>query len=263
MRVEILTLFPGMVEPMLTGSILGRAQRAGVWSLGVTDIRESGLGKHRTVDDAPYGGGSGMVMRVDVVDAAIARLRRPESRVILLEAAGTPFTQEVARRLAGESHLVLVCGHYEGVDARVADLLVDESLSLGDFVMTGGEIAACAVVDAVVRLLPGALGNSASTEEESFSAGLLEYPQYTRPLEFRGKVVPEVLRSGDHARVHDWRKAQAEARTWSLRPDLAERAGLRDPAIVEAEKREATERKAARRKRKGEGEAVPKGSQPA
>lgn len=228
MRVDVLTLFPAMVEPALTHSILGRAAKAGVWSLGLHDIREHGLGRHRTVDDSPYGGGSGMVMRADVVGAAIEAVRTEASHVILLEPGGTPFSQEVARRLAGHAHLVLVCGHYEGIDARVGEALVHESISIGDYVLTGGELAACVVVDAVVRLLPGALGNAGSTVEESFSEGLLEYPQYTRPPEWAGRAVPEVLLSGDHARVARWRREQAELRTRALRPDLARRAGLED-----------------------------------
>lgn len=262
MHVDVLTLFPEMVTPVLTGSILGRAQKAGAWSLGVHDIREHGLGRHRTVDDAPFGGGSGMVMRPDVVGAAIAAVRRPDSTVILLEASGTPFTQAVAARLAQKPHLVFVCGHYEGVDARVRDTLVDEAISIGDFVLTGGELAACVIVDAVVRLRPGALGNEDSAVDESFSAGLLEYPHYTRPRVWEGREVPEVLLSGDHGKVATWRRKQAEARTWALRPDLAAALGLRDPAVVAAEEAAAAEAKAARaaaRKRRREGAAAPPG----
>lgn len=220
MHVSVLTLFPEIVTPALSHSILGRALASGTWSLGVHDIREHGLGRHRTVDDSPYGGGSGMVMRVDVLDAAIAAVRRPESRVVLMEASGARFDHSVATRLAAERHLVVVCGHYEGVDARVREHLCDEALSIGDFVLTGGEIAAVAVVDAVVRLLPGALGNAESTRDESFAAGRLEYPHYTRPREHRGWAVPDVLLSGDHARVERWRRDQADERTRALRPDL-------------------------------------------
>ncbi len=237
MHVDILTLFPEMVTPALTGSILGRALRSGAWSLGVHDVRDHGLGKHRSVDDAPFGGGSGMVMRPDVVAAAIAQVRRPESHVVLLEASGTPFRQAVAQRLATHPHLVLVCGHYEGVDARVRETLVDEAISIGDYVLTGGELAACVIVDAVVRLLPGAMGNEQSILDESFSAGLLEYPHYTRPRDFEGHLVPDVLLSGDHGKVTAWRKRAAEARTWALRPDLAAALGLRDPVVVAEEER--------------------------
>ncbi len=262
MHVDVLTLFPEMVTPMLSGSILGRAQKAGAWSFGVHDIRAHGLGRHRSVDDAPFGGGSGMVMRPDVVGAAIAAVRRPDTTVILLEASGAPFTQATAARLAEKPHLVFVCGHYEGVDARVRDALVDEAISIGDYVLTGGELAACVVVDAIVRLLPGALGNETSVVDESYSEGLLEYPHYTRPRVWEGREVPEVLLSGDHGKVAIWRKKQAEARTWALRPDLAAQLGLRDPAIVEAEERAAADAKAARaaaKKRRKEGAAPPAG----
>ena len=230
MRIDVITLFPEMVEPALTHSILGRALRAGAWELGLHDIREHGLGKHRTVDDSPYGGGSGMVLRADVVGAAITAVAQPESHVVLLEPSGTPFCQATARRLAGLAHVVLVCGHYEGIDARVREALVNESISIGDYVLTGGELAACVVVDAMVRLLPGALGNPESAVEESFSSGLLEYPQYTRPPEWAGRSVPEVLLSGDHARVARWRREQSEALTEAVRPDLARAAGLKPKA---------------------------------
>jgi tRNA (guanine37-N1)-methyltransferase len=228
-RVDVLTLFPAMLEPALTHSILGRASRAGVWQLGLHDIREHGLGRHRSVDDSPYGGGSGMVMRADVVGPAIEAVTTPTSHVILLDAGGAPFSQATARRLAGHSHLVLVCGHYEGIDARVREALVHEAISIGDYVLTGGELAAAVVVDAVVRLLPGALGNAESAVEESFSRGLLEYPHYTRPPEWRGRVVPEVLLSGDHARIARWRQEESERRTLAERPDLARALGLSQP----------------------------------
>lgn len=220
LKIDILTLFPGMVEPALRGSILARAEKAGVWSLGVHDIREHGIGRHKTVDDTPYGGGSGMLMRVDVVAAAIESVRQPHSRVVLLDAGGTTLTHAVASRLAAETHLIFVCGHYEGVDARVRALVIDEVLSIGDFVLTGGELAACVVTDAVVRLLPGALGDDHSAVDESFAAGLLEYPHYTRPAEFRGLRVPDVLVSGHHGKVAEWRQAEALKRTRESRPDL-------------------------------------------
>lgn len=249
MRVDILTLFPEMVRPNLEGSILGRALGAGRWSLGVHDIREHGLGRHRTVDDAPFGGGSGMVMRPDVVASAI-RAVGGSPRVILLEAGGTRFDQATAARLAQEPHLALVCGHYEGIDARVRETMVHEVLSIGDYVLTGGELAACVIIDAVVRLLPGVLGNAHSAVEESFSAGLLEYPHYTRPRVWEGHEVPDVLVGGDHGKVEAWRRKEAERRTWALRPDLAAAAGVRDPALVEAEERAAAEARAARRARR-------------
>ncbi|MFZ5477274.1 MAG: tRNA (guanosine(37)-N1)-methyltransferase TrmD [Myxococcota bacterium] len=220
MRFDILTLFPDMVAGPLNHSVLGRALKAGHFELGVHDIRAHGIGRHKVVDDTPYGGGSGMVMRVDVVDAAIAAVRRPESRVVLFEPSGARFDQAHAHRLAALPHLVLVCGHYEGVDARVREHLVDEVLSIGDFVLTGGEYAAMVVVDAVARLLPGVLGNEESARDESFAAGLLEYPHYTRPREHRGWEVPEILLSGHHGNVEAWRREQAIARTRAVRPDL-------------------------------------------
>lgn len=221
MRFDVLTLFPSMVEGPLSHSVLGRALREGLFELGTHDIREHGLGRHRTVDDYPFGGGSGMVMRVDVVDAAIAAVRRPESRVVLFEPSGARFDQRMAERFATLPHLVLVCGHYEGVDARVREHLVDEVVSIGDFVLTGGEYAAMVVVDAVARLLPGVLGNATSAQDESFGAhGLLEYPHYTRPREYRGWEVPDVLLSGHHGNVETWRREQARIRTRAVRPDL-------------------------------------------
>lgn len=219
MRFDVLTLHPELVRAPLSGSIVGRGVASGRFELGVVDMREHGLGRHRSVDDTPYGGGAGMVLRVDVVAAAIAAVRRPESLVLLTTPAGAPFRQADAQRLAEVGHLVLVCGHYEGVDGRVEGL-VDGLLSLGDFVLTGGEIAAVAVVDAVARLLPGVLGNEASASDESFSEGLIEYAQYTRPRTFEGEGVPDVLLSGHHAQIEAWRRRSSEDRTQRLRPDL-------------------------------------------
>jgi tRNA (guanine37-N1)-methyltransferase len=199
--------------------VLGRGLAAGAFQLGLHDLRAHGLGRHRTVDDAPYGGGPGMVLRVDVVAAALAAVRGPDARVVWLSASGAPFDQAVARRYARLPHLVLLCGHYEGVDERVASL-VDEELSIGDYVLTGGEIAAAAVIDATARLLPGVLGNEASPADESFGDGTLEYPQYTRPPVFEGLAVPDVLVSGHHERVSAWRSAERERRTRERRPDL-------------------------------------------
>jgi tRNA (guanine37-N1)-methyltransferase len=232
MRFDILTLFPDMCRPILDGSILGRAARAGTVAFGVHDIRSHGLGRHRVVDDTPYGGGSGMVMRVDVVDAAISEVRRPESWVVLMAPAGRPFTQADAVRLAQDSHLVLICGHYEGIDGRVAENLVDEVVSIGDYVLTGGELAALVVVDAVARQVPGVLGNPESLAEESFTDGLLEAPAYTRPAEYRGWSVPEVLRSGHHARIAAWRAAEGRALTERVRPELLVRKGPQVPSTA-------------------------------
>jgi len=219
-RFDVLTLHPEQVRGPLTTSVLGRAIDAGRIEVGIHDIREHGRGRHRSVDDAPYGGGAGMVMRVDVVAAALEEVVTPGCRTLLMTPTGAPFTQATARRLAGEeAHLVLLAGHYEGIDARI-ETLIDEQISLGDFVLTGGEIAACAVVDAVARLLPGVLGNDDSAADESFSEGLLEYPHYTRPAAWRGLEVPDVLRSGHHARIEAWRHEQALARTRIRRPDL-------------------------------------------
>jgi len=218
-RFDVLTLHPEMVRVPLGVSVIGRAANRGDIAVHVHDMREHATNRHRTVDDAPYGGGAGMVLKVDIVAAAIEAVRTSESRVILTSPAGRPFTQADARRLSDQSHLVIVCGHYEGIDARIEGL-VDEEISLGDFVVTGGEIAAVAIVDAVARLRPGVLGNSASPEEESFSAGLLEYPQYTRPREWRGEEVPEILLSGHHGKIEAWRLAQSKAKTRDRRPDL-------------------------------------------
>lgn len=219
MRFDVLTLHPDLVRGPLTSSILGRGLEAEAFELGIHDIREHGRGKHRSVDDTPYGGGAGMVMRVDVVAEALAAVRRPESRVLLTSPAGRRLDQAWVRELATEAHLVVVCGHYEGIDARI-ESLVDDEVSLGDFVLTGGELCACAVVDSVARLLPGVLGNADSAIEESFSQPLLEHPHYTRPQHWEGLEVPEVLRSGHHGRIAAWRRAQAEARTRDRRPDL-------------------------------------------
>ncbi|MCB9761566.1 MAG: tRNA (guanosine(37)-N1)-methyltransferase TrmD [Alphaproteobacteria bacterium] len=227
MRFDVLTLHPGLVAGPLEHSILRRAQDAGYITVGVHDLREHGVGRYRQVDDAPYGGGAGMVLKVDVIDQGIEAVRREDSRVILMSPAGARFDQGHARRLACGSHLILVCGHYEGVDARV-ESLVDEQLSIGDYVLTGGELPALVVIEAVARLVPGVLGNSDSFQDESFAEGLLEYPQYTRPRSYRGLDVPDVLLSGNHAAIDAWRDEQALARTRERRPDLLE-ASTEDP----------------------------------
>jgi tRNA (guanine37-N1)-methyltransferase len=218
LEIDILTLFPAMVDAPLAASIPGRIQERGLVSIRTHDLREWGLGRHRSVDDAPYGGGAGMVMRPEPIAAGIDAVRREDSLVILLDPAGEVFSQARAEDLAARPHLVLVCARYEGVDERVRSL-VDLELSIGDYVLTGGELPALVVVDAVIRLLPGAI-DDASTEEESFASGLLEYPQYTRPPSFRGMDVPAILTSGDHGAVAQWRREQALARTSERRPDL-------------------------------------------
>ena len=230
MRVDVVTLFPEAFAGFLATSFVARAVEGGQLALRFRSPRDFGLGKHKSVDDTPYGGGSGMVMRVDVLAAAIESLDADapggvRAHRVLLTPQGRPLDQARVRELAARPAVMLVCGRYEGFDERVRSL-VDEELSLGDFVMTGGEVAAMAVVDACARLLPGVLGNAASTVEESHSpesGGLLEYPHYTRPPEFRGMRVPEVLQGGNHAEIARWRREQAEARTRERRPDLWER----------------------------------------
>lgn len=209
-----------MGESLLGESMLRIAREKGLADIRLRNLREWAPGKHRVTDEPPYGGGAGMVIKVEPIFNALAELRRPESRVILLSAQGARFDQAVARRLATEKHLVLISGHYEGVDQRVADHLVDEELCIGDYVLTNGTLAALVVSDAVVRLLPGVLGDAMSAEDESFSHGLLEYPHYTRPAEFEGWPVPEVLLGGNHAAIEAWRRTQSVARTRQRRPDL-------------------------------------------
>jgi tRNA (guanine37-N1)-methyltransferase len=218
LEIDLVTLFPEMVGAPLAASIPGRIQEQGLATIRVHDLRRWGLGRHRSVDDAPYGGGAGMVLRPEPVAGALAALRRPDSTVILLDPAGEPFRQARAEDLAARTHLVLLCPRYEGVDERIRGL-VDLELSIGDYVLTGGEIAALVVVDAVLRLLPGAI-EAASLEDESFARGLLEYPQYTRPPRFEEQGVPDVLVSGDHGAVRRWRLRESIRRTLERRPDL-------------------------------------------
>jgi tRNA (guanine37-N1)-methyltransferase len=227
-RVDVFTLFPEVVEHYGAASILGRAREGGRLDLRTHDIREATHDVHRTVDDAPFGGGAGMVLAPGPVFEAVEAVHDLPRPLLLLSASGRRFDQAVARELTrSPAGFSLLCGRYEGVDQRVADELCDGELSIGDVVLAGGELAALVVVEAVARLLPGVLGNERSTDEESFAAGLLEYPQYTRPAEFRGHGVPEVLRSGDHGRVEAWRRAQSLVRTLERRPDLiATRGGL-------------------------------------
>jgi tRNA (guanine37-N1)-methyltransferase len=218
LEIDVLTLFPAMVAGPLAESIPGRIQEQGLATIRVHDLREWGLGRHRSVDDTPYGGGAGMIMRIEPLVAAIEAVRRPASTVILLDPAGEVFRHERATDLATREHLVFLCPRYEGVDDRIR-AFVDLELSIGDYVVTGGELPALVVIDAVIRLLPGAIDDH-STEEESFSAGLLEYPQYTRPPSFRGLDVPGILTSGDHGAVARWRHEQSVERTRERRPDL-------------------------------------------
>src|SRR5262245_53817314 len=219
LEIDVLTLFPAMLDGPLAGSIPARIQEQGLATVRIRDLREWGLGSHRSVDDAPYGGGAGMILRPEPVADALAALRRPDSTAILLDPVGEVFRQPRAADLAQRTHLIFLCPRYEGVDERIRSL-VDLELSIGDYVLTGGELPALVVIDAVMRLLPGAI-EAASVADESFSDGLLEYPQYTRPAVFRGMSVPSVLTSGDHGAVDRWRREQAVARTRDRRPDLA------------------------------------------
>jgi tRNA (guanine37-N1)-methyltransferase len=235
-RIDVFTLFPGVVDHYADASILGRARVHGQLDLRTHDVRDAATDPHRSVDDAPFGGGAGMVIGPEPVFGAVEAVAgSPEGLprpLVLLSPSGRRFDQRVAQEYAATAGFSLVCGRYEGVDQRIADHLVDEELSVGDFVLAGGELAALVVVESVVRLLPGVLGNDESVGDESFSAGLLEYPQYTRPAEFRGWEVPATLLSGDHARVDRWRRAQALVRTMQRRPDLiAGRGGLSDEEV--------------------------------
>jgi tRNA (guanine37-N1)-methyltransferase len=219
-KIQILTIFPEMCREVLGGSILKRAQEKNLASLEAVDLRKWAADKHRTTDDAPYGGGPGMVMKIEPIDRALADLRTPESRVIFLSPQGRKFTHAVAAELSKEPHLILLCGHYEGVDQRVAEHLVDEEISIGDYVLTSGVLPALVLTDAVVRLIPGVLGDSESAVQDSFVAGCLDHPHYTRPEIYRNWPVPEVLLSGNHAAISKWRAEKAAEATRSKRPDL-------------------------------------------
>jgi len=225
-RIDIVTLFPSMVEPALSESIVGRARARGIVDIRVHNLRDWAEGRHRVTDDTPFGGGGGMIMKPEPLERCIASLRAPGSQVILLDPAGRRFTQDVARSLVAVPHLVLLCGRYEGVDERVREHLVDEELSIGDYVLSGGEVAALVVTETLTRLCPGALGDEDAPARDSFSRGLLEHPQYTRPDVFSGWAVPEVLRSGDHARIERWKRVMSVWRTWQRRRDLLETADL-------------------------------------
>lgn len=227
MRIDVITLFPEVFEPIIGSSMLGIARERGVLEFFAHDLRAWALpGVHRQVDDSPYGGGAGMVLRPEPIFAAVEAVSALDPRppyVILLTPQGQRFTQRSAEDLSGHERLLLVCGRYEGFDERIR-VLADAEICIGDFVLTGGELPAMVVADAVIRLLPGVLGGATSADDESFTTGLLEYPQYTRPAEYRGAEVPEVLRSGDHARIASWRRRQAIERTARRRPDLIEAA---------------------------------------
>jgi tRNA (guanine37-N1)-methyltransferase len=221
-RVDVLTLFPGMLTGPLDHSILSRARESGRLRIAVHDLRDHAEGRHRVTDEPPYGGGGGMVMKPEPIFAGVESIRERfgPGKTILLSPQGELLTHRLARRLAGERHLILVCGRYEGVDQRVADHLADVEISIGDYVLTGGELPALVLIDAVTRFLPGALGDPRAPDRDSFEEGILEGPQYTRPREFRGHAVPEVLLSGNHAEIEKWRREEAARRTRARRPDL-------------------------------------------
>lgn len=225
-EIDIVTIFPGMLNGFLDESMMKRAAKLGHVKFRTVNPRDFATDTHRTTDDRPYGGGPGMVMMPEPLFAAVESVRTPLARVILMTPQGRTFTQEMACELAKSRHMVFICGQYEGVDERVRVGLATEEISIGDYVLTSGTLAAAVVIDAVVRLIPGVLGGEGATEEESFNGGLLEYPQYTRPPVFRGMEVPEVLRSGDHGRIAGWRAEQARIRTAQRRPDLLEGRGL-------------------------------------
>lgn len=230
MKFDVLTLFPGMFTGPFSESILGHAANRGLIGITIHNIRDYAVDKHRVTDDYPYGGGVGMVMKVEPLAACIEEVKslRPASKVILTTPRGRTLDQDLAGKLAAEDGLIIICGRYEGVDERVRELFVDMEVSIGDFVLSGGEPAAIVLVDAVARLLPGVLGSDESAEDDSFSNGLLEYPQYTRPPEFRGLVVPPVLLSGNHREISRWRRRESLRRTFRMRPELLEKAHVTD-----------------------------------
>ena len=220
MKIDVLTLFPAMFAGPLDESIVKRARESGLLDLKIHQLRDWTHDRHKTVDDRPFGGGPGMLLKPEPLFEAIESLQREKSRVILLSPSGRKFDQSIARELAQSEDLILVCGSYEGFDERVRETLADDELSIGDYVLTNGALPAMVVIDAVTRLLPGVLGDDESSHDESFSVGLLEYPQYTRPAEFRGMKVPDVLLSGNHAGIEKWRREQSKLRTEKQRPDL-------------------------------------------
>ncbi len=226
MRIDVLTLFPEFFEVLKNWSIIGRALQQGIFSLNTVNIRDFSKDKHKRVDDYPFGGGPGMVMKPEPIYDAISNVKTDKSLTIFLSPQGKVLNQELANKLSKESHLILLCGHYEGVDNRIIENYIDMEVSIGDYVLTGGEIPAMVLIDSVVRLLPGTLSSEESYMEESHYDGLLEYPQYTRPRVFNGLPVPEILLSGDHEKIREWRKYQALKNTFLKRPDLLEKRKL-------------------------------------
>jgi tRNA (guanine37-N1)-methyltransferase len=230
MKIDVLTLFPAMFAGPLDESIIKRAREAGQLDLAIHNLRDYAHDRHKTVDDRPFGGGPGMLLKPEPIFEAVESLAREGTRVILLSPAGRPFSQAIAQELAGLEHLLFVSGHYEGFDERVRQKLAQDELSIGDYVLTNGALPVMVIIDAVTRLLPGVLGDAESAQEESFSEGLLEYPQYTRPADFRGMKVPDILLSGNHAEIARWRDEQSRLRTEQRRPDLLEK---RSGGVVE------------------------------
>ncbi len=223
MQIDVITIFPGMLDGFLGESMMKRAVKLGAVSFRAVNLRDFTFDRHHTTDDRPFGGGPGMVMKAEPLFLAVEAVQTPAAKVVLMTPSGATFNQAKAQALAKESHLVFICGHYEGVDERVREALVHEEISIGDYVLTNGVLPAAVVIDAVVRLLPGVLGGEGAAEQESFSTGLLEYPHYTRPADFRGRKVPEVLLGGDHAEIARWREEQSRQLTRARRPDLMER----------------------------------------
>lgn len=229
MKIDILTLFPEMFSGPLSHSMMSRAIEKGLVEVAFSNFRQYGQGKHQHVDDTPYGGGAGMLLKPEPIFESIEKIKETnpdtDKRIILVDPAGKPFTQQTAEELSHEEHLVFICGHYEGYDERIRTLATDE-ISLGDYVLTGGELAAMVMMDATVRLIPGVLGNHSSAEKDSHSDGLLEHPHYTRPQEYRGMKVPDVLMSGNHQLINEWREKESLRRTWERRPDMLESVSL-------------------------------------
>jgi len=220
LHIDVLTLFPRMLDGFLVESILGKGIESGLLTVKVHDVRDWATSKHKNADDRPFGGGAGMVMKPEPVFAAIEQLQTPGCRRIYLTPDGVPYSQKLAGELAKETHLILLSGHYEGIDQRIRDKVIDQEISIGDYVLTNGTLPAAVVIDALARLIPGVLGEEKSLTHESFTGKLLDFPQYTRPAEFRGMSVPDVLLSGDHAKIEEWRNAQRIEKTRHVRPDL-------------------------------------------
>ncbi len=237
-RFDVLSIFPEMFHSPLNFSLLKKAQEKGLIDIGLHNIRDWAEDKHNMTDDAPYGGGCGMVMKVEPVERALAAVKRADvqSLVVLMTPQGKTFNQKIAGEMAEEKHIIMICGRYEGVDERIREHLADREISIGDYILTGGELSSLVVIDAVSRLIPGVLGNDASAATESFSQGLLEYPQYTRPAYYKGWSVPDVLVSGNHAQIERWQRIEAIKRTWLRRPDLLEKIELSEGDKINLEK---------------------------